>query len=181
VHPDGGKWLIAAGEQIFGMTPFGWRVSAAIAGALTVLILCRLVRRMTGSTLLGCVAGLLLATDGLHLVVSRLALLDIFVGLWVVCAVACLVADRDWARAGSPRRPPRTYADGGRYADCWSGRGGSRRVPASARRAAPSGAASTHLPRSRCCRGRGTPGPAARWAYGSPGCAQLSSTGCQPS
>ena len=99
VHPDGGKWLIAAGEQIFGMTPFGWRVSAAIAGALTVLILCRLVRRMTGSTLLGCVAGLLLATDGLHLVVSRLALLDIFVGLWVVCAVTCLVADRDWARA----------------------------------------------------------------------------------
>ena len=99
VHPDGGKWLIAVGEQIFGMTPFGWRVSAAIAGALTVLVLCRLVRRMTGSTLLGCVAGLLLATDGLHLVVSRLALLDVFVGLWLVCAVACLVADRDWARA----------------------------------------------------------------------------------
>ncbi len=99
VHPDGGKWLIAAGEQIFGLTPFGWRVSAAVAGAVTVLVLCRLVRRMTGSTLLGCVAGLLLATDGLHLVVSRLALLDVFVGLWVTGAVACLVADRDWARS----------------------------------------------------------------------------------
>ena len=99
VHPDGGKWLIAAGEHFFGLTPFGWRVSAAIFGTLTVLVLCRLVRRMTGSTLLGCAAGLLLATDGLHLVVSRLALLDVFVGFWVVCAVACLVADRDWARA----------------------------------------------------------------------------------
>jgi dolichyl-phosphate-mannose--protein O-mannosyl transferase len=30
---------------------------------------------------------------------SRLALLDVFVGLWVACGVACLVADRDWARA----------------------------------------------------------------------------------
>ena len=108
VHPDGGKWLIAAGEHFFGLTPFGWRISAAVAGTLTVLVLCRLVRRMTGSTLLGCVAGLLLATDGLHLVVSRLALLDVFVGFWLVCAVACLVADRDWARVRFARA-----ADGG--------------------------------------------------------------------
>ncbi|MCH5923303.1 hypothetical protein MMA85_24125, partial [Salmonella enterica] len=25
VHPPLGKWLIAAGEQMFGLTPFGWR------------------------------------------------------------------------------------------------------------------------------------------------------------
>ncbi|MGJ9411369.1 dolichyl-phosphate-mannose--protein mannosyltransferase [Aeromicrobium sp. CF4.19] len=97
-HPDGGKWLIAAGEQLFGMTPFGWRFAAAVVGALTVLVLARLVLRLTDSVLLACLAGLLLTFDGLHFVMSRTALLDIFLTFWVVCAVACLVADRDWIR-----------------------------------------------------------------------------------
>ena len=44
-----------------------------------VLVMVRLVRRLTGSTLLGGVAGLLLCFDGLQLVLSRLALLDIYV------------------------------------------------------------------------------------------------------
>jgi dolichyl-phosphate-mannose-protein mannosyltransferase len=99
VHPDVGKWLIAAGEWAFGMDPFGWRVSAAVVGSLTVLVLARLVRRLTGSTLLGCVAGLLLCFDGLHFVMSRLALLDVFMAFFLVCAVACLAADRDWGRS----------------------------------------------------------------------------------
>jgi dolichyl-phosphate-mannose--protein O-mannosyl transferase len=99
VHPEVGKWLIALGEKAFGMDPFGWRVSAAVAGALMVLVMCRLARRMTGSTLLGCTAGLLLSLDGLQFVLSRLALLDIFLALFTLMAVACLVNDRDWFRA----------------------------------------------------------------------------------
>ena len=99
VHPDVGKWLIALGEKAFGMDPFGWRIASAVAGALMVLVMCRLVRRMTGSTMLGCVAGTLLMLDGLHFVLSRLALLDIFLALFLLCGVACLVADRDWHRA----------------------------------------------------------------------------------
>ena len=95
-HPDGGKWLIAAGEQLFGMTPFGWRFSAAVVGALTVLVLARLVLRLTGSVWIAGLGGLLLALDGLHFVMSRTALLDVFLAFWVVCAVACLLADRDW-------------------------------------------------------------------------------------
>ncbi|TYL45363.1 phospholipid carrier-dependent glycosyltransferase [Nocardioides sp. BGMRC 2183] len=98
VHPDVGKWLIALGEKAFGMDPFGWRIASAVAGALMVLVICRLVRRMTGSTLLGCVAGVLLMFDGLHFVLSRLALLDIFLALFILCGVSCLVADRDWLR-----------------------------------------------------------------------------------
>ena len=99
VHPEVGKWLIALGEKAFGMDPFGWRIAAAVAGSLMVLVLIRLVRRLTGSTLLGCVAGLLLCFDGMHLVLSRLALLDIFLAFFLTCAASCLVADRDWTRA----------------------------------------------------------------------------------
>ncbi|MFC6288201.1 dolichyl-phosphate-mannose--protein mannosyltransferase [Nocardioides sp. GCM10027113] len=99
VHPELGKWLIALGEKAFGMEPFGWRIASAVVGSLMVLVMCRLARRLTGSTLLGCVAGLLLCFDGLHFVLSRLALLDIFVAFFLLCTVACLVNDRDWFRA----------------------------------------------------------------------------------
>lgn len=98
VHPEVGKWMIAGGEQIFGMNPFGWRFAPALFGTLTILVLIRLVRRMTRSTLIGCIAGLLLAVDGLHFVMSRTALLDVFLAFWLVCAVMCLVQDRDWMR-----------------------------------------------------------------------------------
>jgi dolichyl-phosphate-mannose--protein O-mannosyl transferase len=109
VHPEMGKWVIAVGEHFFGMTSFGWRVSAAVVGTLMVLVLIRLVRRLTGSTLLGCTAGLLLTVDGLHFVLSRSALLDIFLAFFLLCAVSCLVADRDWGRLRMARLVPTGY------------------------------------------------------------------------
>lgn len=99
VHPPLGKWLVAIGVALFGDDPVGWRVPSAIAGTLCVLILVRTVRRMTRSTLLGCVAGILLAADGLSIVQSRFALLDIFLALFVLAGFACLVVDRDWTRS----------------------------------------------------------------------------------
>jgi dolichyl-phosphate-mannose--protein O-mannosyl transferase len=99
VHPEVGKWLIGAGEQLFGLDAFGWRFASAVVGTLMVAVLIRLVRRLTGSTLLGGVAGVLLCFDGLHFVLSRLALLDIFVAFFLLCGVSCLVADRDQGRA----------------------------------------------------------------------------------
>ncbi|MGZ5416160.1 MAG: dolichyl-phosphate-mannose--protein mannosyltransferase [Nocardioides sp.] len=109
VHPEMGKWIIALGEHFFGMTSFGWRVSAAVVGTLMVLVIIRLVRRLTGSTLLGCTAGLLLTVDGLHFVLSRSALLDIFLAFFLLCAVSCLVADRDWGRLRMARLVPTGY------------------------------------------------------------------------
>ena len=106
VHPDVGKWLIALGEKAFGMDPFGWRIAAALIGSLMILVLIRLVRRMTGSTLLGAVAGLLLAFDGLQFVLSRLALLDIFGAFFILLAVHFMVMDRDWYRARIARLTP---------------------------------------------------------------------------
>ncbi len=106
VHPEVGKWLIALGEHTFGMDPFGWRVASAVVGSLMVLVMIRLARRVTGSTLLGCVAGLLMTFDGLQLVLSRLALLDIFLAFFLLCAVSCLVADRDWGRLRMARLVP---------------------------------------------------------------------------
>ena len=106
VHPEVGKWLIALGEWAFGMDPFGWRVASALVGTLMVLVMVRLVRRLTGSLMLGVTAGLLLTFDGLHFSMSRLALLDIFMSFFLLSAAAALVADRDWSRARMARLVP---------------------------------------------------------------------------
>ncbi|GAB3738961.1 dolichyl-phosphate-mannose--protein mannosyltransferase [Microlunatus parietis] len=98
VHPQVGKWLIAFGEYLFGMNSFGWRFSSLVFGSLLIFVVIRLVRRISRSTLIGGLAGLLLAFDGLAFVMSRIALLDIFLAVFVVAAVACLIADRDWFR-----------------------------------------------------------------------------------
>ncbi|WP_424536364.1 dolichyl-phosphate-mannose--protein mannosyltransferase [Sphaerisporangium viridialbum] len=97
-HPPLGKWMIGVGEWLFGADPFGWRFAAAVFGVLSILVLARVARRMTRSTLLGCMAGLLLALDGLHFVLSRTALLDVFLMFWVLAGFGCLVVDRDRSR-----------------------------------------------------------------------------------
>ncbi|RFU88678.1 phospholipid carrier-dependent glycosyltransferase [Streptomyces triticagri] len=99
VHPPVGKWIIGLGEWMFGFDPFGWRFMVAVLGTLSVLMLCRIGRRLFRSTFLGCLAGGLLAVDGLHFVMSRTALLDLIVMFFVLAAFGCLVIDRDRVRA----------------------------------------------------------------------------------
>ncbi len=99
VHPPLGKWLIALGIEAFGDDSVGWRVPSAVAGTIAVVVLVRLARRLTGSTLLGLVAGLLLALDGFSFSLGRIGLLDVFLQVFVVSAIACLVVDRDRVRA----------------------------------------------------------------------------------
>ncbi|MFB9736419.1 dolichyl-phosphate-mannose--protein mannosyltransferase [Streptomyces thermocoprophilus] len=98
VHPPVGKYVIGLGELIFGFDPFGWRFMTALLGTLSVLLLCRIGRRLFRSTFLGCLAGALMAVDGLHFVMSRTSLLDGVLMFFVLAAFGCLVVDRDRAR-----------------------------------------------------------------------------------
>jgi dolichyl-phosphate-mannose-protein mannosyltransferase len=104
VHPPLGKWVIATGEQLFGMDPFGWRFGVAVLGTLSVLLVARIVRRMTRSTLIGTIAGLLLALDGLHIVMSRTALLDLPLSFFLLAAFGALVMDRETGRRRAAER-----------------------------------------------------------------------------
>ncbi len=99
VHPPLGKWLIAAGMSIEPDSTFFWRFSAAVVGTLSVVLIVLIARRLFDSTLLGGVAGLLLAVEGHHIVHSRTSLLDIFLSFWVLVAFALLLADRFQGRA----------------------------------------------------------------------------------
>jgi dolichyl-phosphate-mannose-protein mannosyltransferase len=99
VQPPVGKLLMAVGELMFGLNSVGWRVASAFFGSLAILVMCRVARRLTRSTLLGCLAGLLLSLDGLEFVLSRTGILDIFLMFFVLAAFGCLVVDRDVSRA----------------------------------------------------------------------------------
>jgi dolichyl-phosphate-mannose--protein O-mannosyl transferase len=99
VHPPVGKWIIAAGEHIFGGTSsFGWRFGVALLGTISILMIGRAARRMFGSTLLGTIAAILLAFDGQHFVHSRTGLLDLIVMFWAFAAFCALLIDRDHSR-----------------------------------------------------------------------------------
>ncbi|MEV4411519.1 phospholipid carrier-dependent glycosyltransferase [Catellatospora sp. NPDC049609] len=99
VHPPLGKWLIGLGEQVLGYNEAGWRLATAVFGTLSVLLLTRIAMRLFGSMVLGCAAGLLLAFDGMHFVLSRSALLDVFLMFFVLAAFGALLRDRDQRRA----------------------------------------------------------------------------------
>lgn len=98
VHPPLGKELIGLGELLFGLNSFGWRISALLAGTLLVMFTIRMARRLSRSTMIGALAGVLLTFDGLAFVMSRIALLDIFQAVFAVAGVSALLADRDWYR-----------------------------------------------------------------------------------
>jgi dolichyl-phosphate-mannose-protein mannosyltransferase len=100
VHPPVGKWMIGFGESLFGINnAYGWRFASAVVGTISIVMLARIGRRLFGSTLLGCIAGLLLAVDGEHFVHSRTGLLDIFVMFWALAGFGVILIDRDRARA----------------------------------------------------------------------------------
>ncbi len=140
-HPPLGNWLVGAGIKLFGFTPFGWRITAALAGTLSVLLVYLLARRLlshwNGSTSAGAAIGAaaaagLLATDFLHLVQSRIAMLDVFLTVFVVAAVLFIVldAERDrgrpaagWSRLalGRPWRLAAGASLGAAAAVKWSG------------------------------------------------------------
>jgi dolichyl-phosphate-mannose--protein O-mannosyl transferase len=112
VHPPVGKWMIAAGMWLFGPdSSFGWRFSAALTGTLSILLLSLIALKLFGSLPLAGAAGLLLAVDGHHLVMSRTSLLDIFLMFWVLAAFGALLLDRDDGRRRLAARLARA-ADG---------------------------------------------------------------------
>lgn len=94
-HPPVGKWLLAAGILVAGDDPFGWRFAPALAGTLTVLLTYLIGMRLLRRQLPAAAAALFVALDGLAFTMSRIGMLDVFVGLFVALGVWLLLVDRD--------------------------------------------------------------------------------------
>ena len=113
VHPPVGKWFIAAGIDAFdGPRPtraingplkpllgdakhFGFRAAAAAAGTILVLLTYLVGLRLFRRRGVAAVAAFLLAIDGIAFTMSRIAMLDIFLAMFVLLGVWLLLVDRD--------------------------------------------------------------------------------------
>ena len=87
VHPPVGKWLIASGIKLFGDSEFGWRFASAVFATFLILLFARLVHILFYSPLLTALGAALMALDGLLLVHSRTALLDLFLTFFTLLGV----------------------------------------------------------------------------------------------
>ena len=97
VHPPLGKWVIGAGMALFGPdNSFGWRFSVAVCGILLVLLTALIGTMLLRSTLLGTIAGFLLALDGHAIVMSRVGILDGISALFLLLGFGAVLLDRQW-------------------------------------------------------------------------------------
>jgi Gpi18-like mannosyltransferase/predicted membrane-bound dolichyl-phosphate-mannose-protein mannosyltransferase len=76
-HPPLAKLVIAAGILLFGDHPWSWRIGNALFGILLVALTYMLGRRMFASRLAGALAASFVICDGMFLVDSRIAVIDI--------------------------------------------------------------------------------------------------------
>lgn len=94
VHPTVGKWLIGAGMELFGNNPWGWRIAVCLAGAVSVFLLGRIVWHLFGSGKMATLASFLLAIDGVQIALSRTAILDIILEMFILLGVLFFVRDQ---------------------------------------------------------------------------------------
>lgn len=97
VHPPIGKWMIAVGIKLFGYREFGWRFMGALVGAASIVMIFYIARRLFANYFLALAAGILMSADGLNLVMSRTALLDIFLMFFTLLAFLFLLRSQHFA------------------------------------------------------------------------------------
>ncbi len=96
VHPPVGKWLIALGIKLFGDNEFGWRFMGALLGSVMVVLIALIAHRLFRNSYLTIAASALMAMDGLALVHSRTALLDIYLSFFILLATYFFLARWHW-------------------------------------------------------------------------------------
>ncbi|MGH2513666.1 MAG: phospholipid carrier-dependent glycosyltransferase, partial [Candidatus Limnocylindrales bacterium] len=75
-----------------GSDPFAWRFPGVIAGVLTAVLIYLLARILFRRRWIAVAAGLLVAVDGMFFVQSRIAMNDVYVGLFIVAAYTLFAA-----------------------------------------------------------------------------------------
>ncbi|UYY59901.1 glycosyltransferase family 39 protein [Sphingomonas sp. S2-65] len=98
-HPLVGKELIAASIALLGDNPFGWRGAATVAGTTTVLGVFAILWLLTASMRAALVGAVLAALNQTLFVQARTGMLDVFLGAFLIWAIALLL----WGMRGSPR------------------------------------------------------------------------------
>ena len=112
VHPPVGTKLIGLGVALFGEDAFGRRIMPWLAGTLVVLLTYFLARRLLGSVWWSGLVALFVALDGLQIVNSRTAVLEIFLSLFVLAGTLLFLRHLEASRASPGHLGPWTLACG---------------------------------------------------------------------
>ncbi|AJP71067.1 phospholipid carrier-dependent glycosyltransferase [Sphingomonas hengshuiensis] len=99
-HPLLGKELIGAGIVALGDNPFGWRITATLAGTATVVGAFAFVWLLLGSMRAALVAAALAMLNQTLFVQARTAMLDVYLGAFVLWAMIVML----WAMRAPPGR-----------------------------------------------------------------------------
>jgi len=91
-HPPLGKMIMGTGIKLLGDRPIGWRIMSVLFGIASVACMFLLARQIFGDDMSALLCTFLLTCDFLHIVQSRIAMLDIF--LITFCQLALLFAVR---------------------------------------------------------------------------------------
>ncbi|GEM_PF-1294650 len=98
VHPPLGKLLIATGIAVFGYNSFGWRIAGVLAGS-AIVPAAYLIGRKTFGEGTAITSSVLLVLDPLQHIMSRIAMLDIFLSLFVALAFLGVCYERFYLSA----------------------------------------------------------------------------------
>ncbi len=77
-HPYLGKLLIIPGIELFGMTPFGWRFTNVIFGALFIFMMYYFAMKLFKERFYAFIAAYIVTYSFMHLTQSRIGLIDTF-------------------------------------------------------------------------------------------------------
>lgn len=83
-HPPLGKIIISIGIALFGMTPFGWRFSGTFFGVLMLPVIYIFAKRLFGGKAVPAACTLVLASDFMHFVQTRIATIDTYAVFFIL-------------------------------------------------------------------------------------------------
>ena len=83
-HPPLGKLILGLGVRLFGMTPFGWRFSGALFGALMLPVFYVLTKKLFGHSIVSLTGTALFAFDFMHFVQTRIATIDTYAVFFIL-------------------------------------------------------------------------------------------------
>lgn len=86
-HPPLRHTLLYGFMRVFGDTPYGWRLRNILFGSVAAVLTSLFAYKATGSRKTSILAGLLLATDPLHVVLSHFTYEEIYGGAFFLAAI----------------------------------------------------------------------------------------------
>lgn len=90
-HPPFGKWLIGLSMALFGDNPGGWRVLSTVAGTATVLAIYAIALGLFRDIRTAVTAGLLTLLNQLVFIQARIAMLDVYMGAFLMAGLALVI------------------------------------------------------------------------------------------